>query len=109
VSAAELRKAAETLRERAEKATPGPWRQEYSKASGDCVIDAESHNCLDSVARTTHFRSGLDAAYIATMHPGVGLALAEWLDQCADRLDRGHHAGSRHSHTIACLINGGAA
>jgi len=39
----------------------------------------------------------------------VDEALADWLDQCAQRLDGGHHTGSRHSHRIARLINGGAA
>lgn len=105
MSAAELRRAAATLRNRAEAATPGPWRPEYSKGSGDCVLDAESTNCLDSVARTTHFRSGLDAAYIATVHPAVGLALADWLDEGANGylIERGYM--SDKALDIARLIN----
>lgn len=76
-----LREAARVLRQRAWAATPGPWIAEYSKPSGHCVIDAESTNCLDSVARATHFRDSRDARFIATMHPGVALALADWLDE----------------------------
>ena len=84
MSADRLREAAKTLRQRAEAATPGPWIAEYSKKSGHCVIDAESRNALDSVVRATHFRDVGDATYIATMHPLVGLALADWLDAVAD-------------------------
>lgn len=81
----ELCAAATLLRERANAATPGPWREEYSAASGPCVIDAESYNCLDSVARMTHYRASLDARYVALMHPPVALALADWLEDEAVR------------------------
>ena len=78
-----LRAAATRLREVAGDATPGPWGAEYSKVSGHCVVDAKSTNCLDSVARATHFRDSADAAYIAMMHPPAALALADWLDETA--------------------------
>ena len=84
MSAARLREAAKVLRERAEAATPGPWRGEYSGKTGPVVMNAESHNALDHVAKCSHFRPHSDAAYIATMHPGVGLALADWLDTEAE-------------------------
>jgi len=111
-----LRQAANVLRERAEKATPGPWREEYSGKTGPVVLDVESHNALDHVAKCCHYRAGFDAAYIATVHPGVGLALADMLDTVA------HHVGTfdceahcepdgcstvRESDRIADLILGG--
>jgi hypothetical protein len=105
VSAAELRKAAETLRERAKAADAPPWEQDGVVGSpwNDLIVNDASNGIIADCDTSDE-----NAAYIATMHPGVGLALAEWLDQCADRLHRGHHTGSRHSHAIARLINGGA-
>ncbi len=122
MSAQRLRDAAKVLRGRAEAATPGPWIAEYSKKSGHCVIDAESRNALDSVARATHFRDVGDATFIATMHPGVALALADWLDSVAGRatdiantlilsgqawaVARANVAGLDHATTVADLILG---
>jgi hypothetical protein len=70
-----LREAARVLRERAE------------------TVIARDHNpghAIDNFVayyegrRTSSDALGIDAAYIATMHPGVGLALADWLDAQAD-------------------------
>ena len=116
MSAAELRQAAETLRERAKAASPGPWRtfEHHGRDMTDegwSEIGAQNDGHTVAITYPTGFENDYpepDAAYIATMHSGVGLALADWLDQCADRLDKGHHTGSRHSHRIARLINGGA-
>ena len=51
----------------------------------------------------------LHAAYIATMHPGVGLALADWLDRVAEH--SGRYAGVLVDDALrlADLILGGAA
>ena len=87
MSAEILRRAASLMRERAEAATPGPWRAEYSKKSGHCVIDDESTNCLDSVARTTHYRDSADADHIASWHPAVALLVAAMLEREAEVLD----------------------
>jgi len=109
----ELRQAAQTLRERAAQATTGPWTPEYSKPSGHVVLDPGSRNALDSVARATHYRDSSDARYIATMLPGVGLALADLLEEAlADFRDMGSYEtctsiGSA-AREIARLINGGA-
>lgn len=59
MSAEILRKAASLMRERAEAATPGPW----------IPFDA-------------------DADHIASWHPAVALAVADWLDATADDWDR---------------------
>ena len=73
MSAAEtLREAAKVLRGRAEAATPGPWAvragnvEHYFPYLGGYGVIASP---LES-----------DATLIATMHPGVALALADWLD-----------------------------
>ena len=102
-----FREAAALLRGLVEAATPGPWIAEYSKKSGHCVIDAESQNALDSVVRATHFRDVGDAAYIATMHPGVGLALASWLDLAADDHDAGCTVDDRALWVADAILGGG--
>ena len=79
MSAQRLRDAAKVLRELAQAATPGPW-----EAGEACVwTDAD----LPSRVVVSDGRDGdggawdeADAAFIATMHPGVALALADALD-----------------------------
>jgi hypothetical protein len=76
VSAEVLRQAADRLDALAEAATPGPWTcygdhlvwpGEQGPAANDPVLAMVGEAHEDS------------APYIATMHPGVGKALAEWL------------------------------
>jgi hypothetical protein len=90
-AADQLRQAAATLRERAGAATPGPWGswgQHIVKDTGrhTCGTGPDGHfgahepGCgLDDLGQT----ATEDAAYIATVHPAVGLALADWLDATA--------------------------
>lgn len=146
MSADELRQAAETLRKRVDAATPGPWTLIWD--SCDC---ADGYGCSHGSwvhairfpvpvqepirpggeVLSHHYESGVDEVppetveYIATMHPGVGLALADWLDtagadlwaygplcecgsgchECDDSLWEPH---VRRALTLARLINGGA-
>jgi hypothetical protein len=99
MSADLLREAAKVLRGRAEAAKPGPWsaadehglmpdawpawcvsqmRPGYESMSPEdgYVTDVADVHGDDKTACP-------DADYIATMHPGVGLALADWLDDIA--------------------------
>ncbi|WP_329390140.1 hypothetical protein [Streptomyces sp. NBC_01716] len=73
----ELRTAAALLRARATTATPSPWTQ---TGIGDFgwYIDGPGIETADSD------QGRADADYIALMHPGVGAALADWLDRMAD-------------------------
>lgn len=73
MSAVELRQAAATLRERANKAADGPWRAYDNEVLDSCQ---DAHRVADTV-------DAVDGRYIATTHPGVGLALADWLDESA--------------------------
>ena len=99
MSADTLRRAAALLRERADAATPGPWSaaDEYG-----LIPEADPAWCISqmrpgyqSMSPTEGYVGDVaevwcerkdacpDADYIATMHPGVGLALADWLDLMA--------------------------
>ena len=90
MSAQRLRDAAKVLRERAEAATPGPWHLFGMAGVGakDFEVVDERRVVCDGCEETVD-RMGCylreDATYIATMHPGVALALADWLDDQADR------------------------
>ena len=107
MSADRLREAAKVLRERATAATPGPWqgRDGASWAAQVCVLDGDGHP-VAATSMTESVPSALsDATYIATMHPGVGLALAEWLNQAALHTDEPNPLTNR-AVQIADLILG---
>lgn len=98
----ELREAARLMRERAEKATPGPWDRPLnvryknvvtaSKPDDeprDYVGDRPERCCVATVptwstGRHTRVRSGRDLEHIASWHPGVALAVADWLLETAE-------------------------
>ena len=117
MSADELRQAAETLRARAEKADPHPWKQD-SSVPGDTVIFDRDGEWTTNVASSRTYASGVvchdhdeaNGIYIATMHPGVGLALADWLYHEAVSAKAGVVIGADYpSMRLARLINGGVA
>lgn len=101
-----LRTAATKLRALATTATAGPWRE------ADTHLGQYGHTAtvLSGSGNDTALRAWLpsmsqepwdetrnvwaDAAYIAAMHPGVGLLLAEWLGSVADSLQKIQDAGA---------------
>jgi hypothetical protein len=112
VSADELRKAAETLRERAGNASTGDGPTLSHEWFSDLTYMSKRYEVV-SVNEGSIIASNLDrrtAEIIATMHPGVGLALADWLDDAAawEGVPRAVNHDIR-AHDIARLINGGAA
>jgi hypothetical protein len=89
-----LRRAAEKMREQAGKATPSPW----VAVGGDIGYDVGHCTCGAGHAPFPHENGcGLagplaqtneaDAVYMASMHPVVGLGLAEGLRQHAGEHD----------------------
>lgn len=119
----ELTAAAEELRRLATAATPGPWRQH------DTHLGQYGHTAtvLSGERNSTELRAWLptmtheswddtrnvwnDAAYIAAMHPGVGLALAKWLDSWTgiDLYEGGSlPEDAQHALAVARAINGPA-
>lgn len=92
-----LREAAAKMRERAEAASVGPWRYDdwaYGSEVG-CGVAAPNHPQSDdtsTVILASFGEDGVsDAEHIASWHPAVALAVADWLDiganpyACVDR------------------------
>jgi hypothetical protein len=92
--AALLRQAAALLKERAEKATPGPWKHMCLGSEGCMVI--RDHGTIRERGRGRIARFGskdwqadhADAEFVATMSPPVALLLADLLEDEA-RLEFG--------------------
>lgn len=106
-----LRAAATKLRKLADDATPGPWRRplntRYRHHVDAALPEGERGNWIDGVDPTTSEREratvatvpiwsngrharprgGRDLEYIAAMNPGVGSALADWLEEEAHRYE----------------------
>lgn len=88
MSAELLREAAAKLRRLAENASPGPWSAEDRPTFGaggvpvSCVWDAD-----DALVVESHIPNDPDVDLIASMHPGVALSAADWLDATAARAD----------------------
>ena len=121
MSAGELRQAAETLRMLAGSAMPGPW--EVIGRDLDTPSLVAAFGSPYDGDRVTKLDTATDGAYIATMHPGVGLALAVVLDATAGAVDSLNDAAPRvlsddtldmnlpayiETVTLARAINGGA-
>lgn len=101
---AELRAAAAKIRKLIADATPGPWQRplntRYKATVTGALPEGERGGFLDGIdpatgrreqctvatipiwsnGRHSRQRGGRDLEYIAAMHPGVGEALADWLD-----------------------------
>jgi hypothetical protein len=96
----DLREAARLLRDRAQAATPGPWEHTEHGQGGSFMGCGQVITWGDGVeggniaapSGDLYPRGGYspseDMAYIATVHPGVGLALARLLDEHADSVEQ---------------------
>jgi hypothetical protein len=95
MSAETLRRAAAQMRHRAEAATPGPWRFTDSEAAYDVwnggmvVVSADGDpiaNCEDEWYEPDPGEPAPinDATHIASWHPAVALAVADWLEEAAE-------------------------
>lgn len=85
MSAEILRAAATRLRETAEAATPGPWIDVQMGSEGSAVW--AGGNTILTARKPATCREFADATYIALMSPPVGLAVADWLEATADRIE----------------------
>lgn len=81
-----LREAAALMRARAEAATPGPWNATHDPL-GHHVEDgfrSRGRLAMDLGSDVPVSNGRADAAHIASWHPAVALAVADWLDIMAD-------------------------
>ncbi|MBT2429415.1 hypothetical protein J7F02_28315 [Streptomyces sp. ISL-112] len=88
----QLRAAAEKLREAAQAATPGPWRRHtasYPHLVLQGLVNVPPSEADGMISTNLAVDEAADATHIALMHPGVGLALAAWLDVAADHARQG--------------------
>ena len=115
MSAEVLRKAAALMRERAEAATPGPWRFTDSEAvndvwEGGMVVVSDDADPIANVQDEWYENDPgepapvNDAAHIASWHPAVALAVADWLDAEADVDEVAREMGGRgHTEESQCV------
>lgn len=112
-----LRRAAGLLRSYANMASPGPWRTHNTHVpGGGCtagVLTGEGDN-VSYVAWMPSFSNDPneidrqaypDAIYVAAMHPGVALPLADWLDAEAAV----HEAGMQASEALCVVVEAAGA
>ena len=103
-----LRRAASLMRKRAEAASTGPWKswqEGRDHRGGDSFIQStdepDNTDLYVTVGRNYHPKWSADQDYVASMHPGVGMAVAEWLETEAHMADvRGN---SVEGHTFGAL------
>lgn len=95
MSADPLREAAAKMRERAEAATPGPWA--YYEHS--IIRPAELKDGRAPSYSAAYHRE--DAEHIASWHPTVALAVADWLDDEAEWLEAGSTAEDNPALAVA--------
>jgi hypothetical protein len=82
-----LTAAAKLLREQAGNAqhiSPAPWTVDQGGAYGAGVVLARDGATIIADRSCDEHEDAIDLPYIALMHPGVGLALADWLNDAAE-------------------------
>lgn len=85
MSAEILRRAAALMRERATAATPGPWQATEDVDTGERLVwDARK----TELAQVAEWSSGLgNPHHIASWHPAVALAVADWLERQQEHME----------------------
>jgi hypothetical protein len=101
-----LRAAATLMRERATAATPGPWRpvaglwktETFAAVIGPKGVAENAETWLMATGRGAVSQEA-DADHAASWHPGVALAVADWLGIEAAALERGlpDKSGTKHA------------
>lgn len=106
------------MRERAEAATPSPWRAENHDSLEDgCGIlgggtpwSSAEYGIAFTVGFTNREHCHTDAEYIASWHPAVALAVADWLEDTASLIDdtQGYGADACAEAVARTYLNEGA-
>lgn len=94
--------AAQLIRSLADHVSPGPWLTSNGRTHwlADNVVFGQSTSMAARIAQVCNVEYGQnkkpDASWIALMHPGVGIALAAWLEKAAKR----HNALVKAAHSV---------
>ena len=75
-----LREAAETMRARAEEATGGRWWPRYGGEPGFIYSSGEKRLIATVEGESSDATPNPNSRHIASWHPAVALAVADWLD-----------------------------
>ena len=87
MSAQELRDAAALMRKRVRAATGSPWIAFSARRGSDYIHGVTTDLDVDYGADVFVGCSQPDAIHIASWHPAVALAVADWLDATAREFD----------------------
>jgi hypothetical protein len=102
--AEELQGAAHKLRTLTIDVTPAPWRVHNPNGYPQAVYGDASNSLFCEVLDDID-QPKPHAPYIAAMHPGVALAVADWLESAAE--DAEQIGPDPHAVAVARAINGG--
>lgn len=101
-----LRRAAKLMRENAEAATAGPWQAHgqnddwYVSSATFGLVSTGIHEDPSAGDHALIERDRRDAEHIASMHPGVALTVAEWMEEAAERTDNPFGAKTLIAHAL---------
>lgn len=89
MSAEVLRRAASLMRERAKAATSGPWEFRPRRGFESVRDNPATIGFVDTAGYFVMLREGTwategDMGYLASWHPAVALAVADWLESVVD-------------------------
>lgn len=87
-----LRRAANLMRERAEAATAGPW-ETYTNMHAEVFVSEIGRRGFGVISNPATGREDYgkaNAEHIASWHPAVALAVADWLMRVVDWDERGY-------------------
>jgi hypothetical protein len=79
------------MRERAEAATPGPWQIRHRNYIVTSSTPGSIIGCDE----------GVDAAHVASWHPAVALAVADWLDHVHANVSTYNARNHEHAFAVA--------
>lgn len=95
-----LRRAAALMRERAAGSLDGPWIWQMDEDSGEQYVTAGPNG--RDVATVNEWSQGLmDGAHIASWHPAVALAVADWIDDVHANLSTYNATREAHAFAVA--------
>jgi hypothetical protein len=90
-----LHEAAAAMRARAQAATPGPWEPYENIHAETAAVEVGRGGfgvvALPATGRPDYGKANIE--HVATWHPAVALAVADWLEyeaRCADRANTNH-------------------